>query len=384
MIQLMPHAGLPATVDRYLEALECASRSVLRRERANCKSLHQFLTRRGALRLNRVLVVEWVSAVPDARPEHREKRIETLRRLIALTPGYDDLSSWIDSSRGRLLSTRRVLPLIAQHLSPSQGPRTVAARYAAGAASMLSSGRQRRAYYLARRALREDPACIEAHAVIGRLDLEAGRTARALRRFREALIMCADGRPRQLDLGVAKVLDGLGQTLLAVDCPDEAANVYRRLRRANPTWATHSHRILARIALMAGRPNDAAQWLEALSGVETIGLVLCWSLADRHDRAASKYAQSLATNPLVPPLLLGRHDDPALVMLARRTSMLESAERYVADWHDVWELEPRALVHLASLWEHPASRRLVLRVANTPERVDGLPIRRAAAALSSL
>lgn len=363
-------------VRRYLDALSSASIAVRRREHGNCKQLLAFLGAARAPALSRETLAAWLDATGEDGIEARRRRLTTARRLVALTPGEDAerLAVWIDQNRQRLSDGddgRRVIKLRPD--APTE--RVTADRYAEHAETIHREGGRTQAAALARRALRHDPVCLRALALLGVLDLEAHRPELALRRFREALVLAGDPVERNGTEGIAAVLDGLGRTLIAVGQLGEAYEVYRRLRTAGPRWNAHASPILGRIALLRDEPEAAAEWLQSSSPIEQFSVFFCRALAGDVQRALIALCRGLLANPFVPPVLLHAAQwrfeesfDPA-----RLEALKVDARRYALEWGDVWARQPALAKIFRELWDHPATRAYLMRVLPLAERDAASP-----------
>ena len=354
---------LQSTVRRYLDALGSASMAVRRRERANCQNLLKFIDQEGLVDLSPAIET-WVQAAGDTG-DARRRRVTTLRRLFALTPGAeaDNLAAWIDANRKRLIGSRINGKVVSLH-GPSPDPdRDAAEDYATQGRKYYEDGDFQRARALARRALKLDPCCLHAHALYGLLELIEDRPDAALRQFRQALVLGGDPGERRSTEGIARVLDGLGQTLLAVGCFEEAYEVYRRLRHASEEWSEHCAPVLGRTALMVDRPEDAAEWFATTGPLGQFNVLMARLACGDPFRASIAFCRGILENPFVPPELLSgaerrfedSFDDDETARLR------EQAEGYLLEWGPIWEQDTTQLPQLARLWDHPATRSFLMR-----------------------
>lgn len=366
---------MASTVRRYLDAIGGAPLSVRRRERAHCDQLLEFL-QDGDQLLDRRSVEAWLGSGADGGAEVARHRLATLRRLVALTPGgaADELALWIDANRQRILRAYapKVVPLRARQ---EPNDREVADRFATEARSCYERDEPRRARALARRALRLDACCLEAHAVIGSIELDEERPEAALRQFRQALVLSGDPGERRGTEGIAQVLDGLGRTLMAVHCLDEAYEVYRRLVHAGPRWNTRCGPILGRITAVLERPEEAAGWFATGAPVHQYGVLL--ARLREHDtfRAAIAFCRGLLANPYVPACLLS-DAEPRFrdAFSAARVAELDAeAQVYADDWSDLWTRWRELLPWLHAMWDHPATRSFLMRALPASQRAPTSP-----------
>jgi hypothetical protein len=334
----------------------------------------RFIDQTAAERLEPELIEAWLDALHDSEIELRRKRLSTIRRLLAMTPGNqaEQLAGWIDSHRDRLVVGNGKVILLNRHQDTACED---AERFMDEAERLHMAGASSRASAVARRALKTNPSCLRAHALMGVLELEANRPDLALKRFREALVLSGDPSERNGNDGVAAVLEGLGRTLISVGHLDEAFEVYSRLRVAGPRWNELSCPVLGRIALLRHEADVAAEWFQHGAGINQYSAFLSRCATGEPFRAFIALCRGLLANPLVPPELLHRaerrfqdsFDDETFRVLD------ESARSYAIGWGDIWIQWPHALKALSELWNHPAIRAYLMRALPVAKRDPASP-----------
>ncbi len=366
---------LAKTVDRYLDALRGSSLQIRRRERSNCNSLLRFLKQSGALELSGKFVETWLDRAGEANSDTRLRRFSTLRRLVALSSGKDTIrvAQWLDHNRKRLLGARsrlRVVP-IRSLLETSQQERDEGDRYAKEAERWFEEGSRARARPLAKRALKHNPACLRAHALLGRLELDADRPERALRQLRQALVMAGDLGAEPDVNGIGLVLDGLGQAMIYVGHVDDAYDVYTRVVRISQAWESKVAPTMGRLALLRDNPVEAANWFQ-LSGesLRHYNVFLAHVEAGEPMRAMIALGRGFLTNPIVPTELLasseGRFEDSLDDELA--ASMRDDAHAYAISHRELWDRDPTIRDLLETLWDHAATRSFLIRALPVAQR----------------
>jgi tetratricopeptide (TPR) repeat protein len=348
-------------VRRYLAAIQGVSRGLRRRERANCLSLLEHLGGQGALMPTQDLIHDWLF---DAPVETRRRRLTTLRRLLALTPGTDaaHLARWIDDNRRQLGAPPRhekVIPIFRHDLVARETARDRARQ----ARALYDEGNFEASRALAEEALESDPASMPAHAVVGMLHLEDGRPFAALQQFRQALVLGGDPAERDGIEGIPEVLSGLGRALLLVGCVDEAREVYTRLVRAGPEWRRHSAPYLGRIALLLDQPEAAADAFIDGSPLDQFNVMLARLRTGESMKASIAFYRAILENPFVPPILLRQDEHRFLETLPEEDveRRLAEARRYTTDHAEFWARWPGLLRKLRRYWDLPATRSFLMR-----------------------
>jgi len=368
-------ADLAKTVDRYLDALRGSSLQIRRRERSNCSSLLQFLKQSGALELNEKFVEAWLDRAGEANTDTRLRRFSTLRRLVALSSGKETIrvAQWLDRNRKRILGARsrlQVVP-IRSLLDTSQQERDEADRYAREAERWFEEGSRARARPLAKRALKHNPGCLRAHALIGRLDLDAGHPGRALRQLRQALVMSGDLGAEPDVNGIGVVLDGLGQAMIYVGHVDDAYDVYTRVVRISREWESKAAPTMGRLALLRDNPVEAANWFQLSSeSLRHYNVFLAHVEAGDPMRAMIALGRGLLTNPIVPSELLasseGRFEES--FDEDRAATLRGEAHVYAISHRELWDRDPTMRDLLETLWDHAATRSFLMRALPVAQR----------------
>ncbi len=377
----MPHLArddaLAATVERYLSAIGGASMTVRRRERANCQRLLAFLDAND-LPLEARAVEAWLDSAGPHKPDARRRRLTTVRRLLALTPGAqaDNLSSWIDANRDRLIGRGRNGKVVALHpVEPGSDDREQARRIAEQGFELFEEGDLVGARALARRAIKIEPSCLLGHALLGQVELEDNRPDAALRQFRQALVFAGDPGERDSTEGIARVLDGLGKTLLGLGCLEEAYEVYRRLRHASEEWSMRTGPVLGRTALLLDQFAEAAEWFGTGEPLDQYNAAMARLVDGDIFRAAIALCRGLLVNPFVVPEMLhaaelrfasGISDD-------RREELGDQAKCYSLEWGGLWARRPGLNDALQRLWDQPALRTFLMRALPIAERNPASP-----------
>jgi len=336
--------------------------------------LQRFLTRLDGEALDAQAVESWLRTGGDGTSESRRRRLSTLRRLLALTPGAEaeSLAAWLDSNRRRLIGRDWGGKVVSLH-SPDTSDRELAERYAKQARRWYQEGGTRRVRALARRALRLDPCCLEAHALLGSLELDNGRPEQALRQFRQALVLGMDPGERRDVEGIAEVLYGLGQTLVEVRCFSEAYEVFQRLRFANAQWHQRCAPVLGRIAMRLDRPAEAADWFGGGAPVDQFSACAARILDGDLFRASIAFYRGLLTNLFVPAALLPTAERRFENAFSFEDSVAldDQASTYVAQWRELWARWPELLPTLRRLWDHAATRTFLMRAVPLIQREPG-------------
>ena len=354
---------LANTVRRYLSAIESAAQHVRRREQANCKNFLRYLDQEG--RLDESTVGTWITRAGSARSEVRQRRLSTVRRLLAMTPGADAerLATWLDQNRQQLLQSGHTAKVVALR-SPTEASKVEAEQCAEKAYVFREKGELERAEALARHALTHHPACLRAHALIGLLKLEANQPETALEQFRQALVLSGDPHDRNGIEGITDVLAGLGKTLLHLGCVDEAFEVYDRLRRAQTVHADDARAALGRIAFLKDEVDTAAQWFSKCSPTLQYNVYLARSLQGERFSAAIALARGIITNPQVPCMLLGIPNRYANMLAAEQQEEWErNAREFTEEWGDLWLRWPGIIERFKQDWESPVIRKFMMRIA---------------------
>ena len=356
-------AGAPSLLDdvvrRYLPAIASADKSLRRRERAHCASLLEHLDDHAASAPTPALVEDWLEGVPS---DARRRRLTTLRRLLALTPGADaaELARWLDEHRKALNvdSGDNVVQLFREDSQARQAAR----REALEARTRLAEGDREQAQYLAARALELDPACMPAHAVVGDLALDDERPFAALQQFRQALVLGGDPAERDGIEGIPDVLAGLGRALLTLGCLEDAREVYLRLARAGFEWRRHSATPLGRIALLLEESETAAEAFGEGPPIDQYNVMLARLRTNELTKAAIAFYRAVLENPLVPARLLKLEDRFAESLdgeeFARRDG---EALAYQATFGELWSRTRGGARWLRRFWDYPGTRSFLMR-----------------------
>ena len=354
--------ALARIVQRYLDAIGGSPTAVQRREGSNCRNLLKYLANRGTEELSKEAVEDWLELTSAGRTENRRRRLSTVRRLVALTPGpeAEHIATWIDTNRTRLIRSGVQGKVVA--IRPEPGRDVDRGRETfERAEAWYDRDEPQRARALVRRALRLDPYCLKAHALLGVIALEAGRPEAALRQFREALVLSGDPGERDGMEGVPEVLEGLGRTLRSIGCVDEAYEVYTRLRMAGKGWHDHSVPILGAVSLQRGKVSEAAEWFARGAPVQQFNVHLVRLLEDEPLRAMISFCRGVLSNPFVPPTLLGPGDRFAECFSSAQVTQLQGeARRFQTLWGSQWT-DYGAQEIMSLVWEHPATRGFLMR-----------------------
>jgi len=283
------------------------------------------------------------------------------------------MALWLDNNRKRLLGARsrhRVVPLHSLPDASTQA-REEALRYAKEAERWYNEGSRARSMPLAKRALKVNPACLRAHALIGVLELQADRPERALRQLRQALVLAGDlsGEP-DVD-GVAAVLDGLGRAMIYVGHVDDAYDVYLRVVRINREWEGKAAGTMGRLALLRDEPTESARWFQlSCESLRHYNVFLAQVESGNALQAMISLGRGFLTNPLVPSELLARterrFEDSFECDLAE--SMGKEAHNYAVSHRELWDRDPTMRDLLAALWDHAATRTFLMRALPVAKR----------------
>ena len=358
--------ALEGVVSRYLDALAGANLALRKGERDNCRNLLRYLRRVGE-GLSPGTAEPWLTGEGSLTRNARKRRAATLRRLVALAggPEADLVADWLDQNRGRLVGrggggTQEKVVMLREPESEEE----IAKRYTTEARDYHTKGAPTRARALARRALRLDPICLEAHALLGILALEDQRPDAALRQFRQALVLSSDPTGRTVD-GVAQILNGLGRTLLSVSCYEEAYEVYRRLRHASQEWNDLCLPILGTASLMLEKPDEASEWYSRSTPLMQYNTLLARLLADDRNRRLVGIAlcRGLLANPFVPSALIADAEPRFRELFddKERARLDTEARRFAADHDEIWKRWDGPLETFRTLWDSPAIRSFLMR-----------------------
>ena len=356
---------LADSVRRYLSAIESAAQHVRRREQANCRNFLRYLDEVG--RLDESTVETWICRSGSARSEVRRRRLSTIRRLLAMTPGPDAerIAGWLDTNRKHLMQSDQTAKVVAIRPA-SETHREDAEQLADKAHTLHAEGEIDRAEALARHALAQHPACLRAHALLGVIQLEAQRPEAALNQFRQALVLSGDPYDRDGIEGITDVLAGLGRTLMTLDCLDEAFDVYNRLRLSRTAHAITARAALGRIAFLKDEVDTAATWFSQCEPLLQYNVYLARSVQGERFQAAIALSRALIANPLLPCSLIGLNQTYTNMWPdeARRNWSLQ-ARSYTDDWGELWLRWPGIVEGLRQDYESPAIRKFMMRIATT-------------------